>query len=85
VFRPSTGTWYILTSRSNFTTYLIHQWGLSGDTLVPADYDGDGKADFAVWRSTPCTWYILLSSTNYSTYIAQQWGASTDIPVNKRP
>ena len=34
VYRPSTGTWYILQSSTNYTTYLSQQWGISTDVPV---------------------------------------------------
>jgi hypothetical protein len=85
VFRPSTGGWYILKSSTNYGTYVAQPWGLSSDTPVPGDYDGDGKTDLAVFRPSTGVWYILQSSTNDTTYVAQPWGLSSDIPVLKRP
>jgi hypothetical protein len=31
VYRPSTGWWYILTSSSNYTSYIAQPWGESTD------------------------------------------------------
>ena len=42
------------------------QWGIASDQFVPADFDGDLKTDWAVWRPGPgtsSTIYILQSST----------------------
>ena len=81
VYRPSTGTWWILESSTNDTAHLAQTWGASTDIPVAGDYDGDGKPDMAVYRPSTGTWWILKSSTNYTTYVSQQWGVSTDIPV----
>jgi hypothetical protein len=70
----------VRTSRSNYalTTYT---WGVSTDTPVPGDYDGDGRTDVAVYRPSAGIWYVLLSSTNYATYTTYTWGMGTDFPV----
>ena len=81
VYRPSTGSWYVLKSSSNYTTRVVYAWGASTDVPVPGDYDGDGKTDLAVYRPSTSTWFILNSSTNYTTSNSYQLGASGDIPV----
>src|SRR5204863_4177635 len=78
--RPSTGEWWV-----SYNTYggnsdgYPRLWGLAGDIPVPADYDGDGRTDFAYWRPSTGEWCILRSS-DYSIATEQlgQWG---DIPV----
>ncbi|HEY0545376.1 MAG TPA: PQQ-dependent sugar dehydrogenase [Pyrinomonadaceae bacterium] len=72
VFRPSTGVWYI---RQSFTNSLrAFQFGQSGDTITPGDYDGDGKTDAGVWRGG--VFYVLRSSDN--TVLVQAWGQAGD-------
>ena len=53
-------------------------WPGLGDTPVPADYDGDGKADAAIWRNSAGVWIIPRSSSNNTTYMFAAWGASGD-------
>jgi uncharacterized delta-60 repeat protein len=73
VFRPSNGAWYLLNSSSGFAGV---SFGISTDKIVPADYDGDGKTDVAVYRNG--TWYLQRSQLGF-TGIA--FGASDDVPV----
>ena len=43
-----------------------------GDRPIPADYDGDGKADIGVFRETTGAWFILRSSNG--TLLQVMWG-----------
>jgi len=89
VWRASTGMWYWLQSSTGYsrTAFGALEWGVSalGDVPVPADYDGDGKTDPAVWRASSGTWYWLRSLDAYSRAASRvvQWGVASlgDEPV----
>ncbi len=75
--------WYY--QLSNFASGFAFNsvWGTAGDKIVPGDYDGNGKADFAVFRPSDGVWYILNSTnqnTAANTTSGFQWGLSGDIP-----
>jgi hypothetical protein len=53
-------------------------WPGLSDTPAPGDYDGDGKADPAIWRGNTGVWIVPLSSGSYSTYLFRAWGAVGD-------
>jgi hypothetical protein len=74
---PGASQWYIL---NFFFGFRIQLWGLPGDVPVPADYDGDGITDIAVWRPIEGNWY-LLPSILAGGFSVQQWGLPGDIPV----
>ena len=75
VWRPSSGTWYVLGAVQTY-----YQFGTSGDTPVPGDFDGDGKTDFSVFRPSNGDWYITKSSVG-SGFDEIHFGLSTDLPA----
>lgn len=88
VFRRTTGGgqafWWIRQSTTG--TDRVVAFGITGtsssngDTPVPADYDGDGKFDIAVYRfggiATPNNAFIVLRSSNLTVQY-QPWGNFT--------
>ena len=77
VFRPSTGTFFVLNSGSN--TFSINSFGTNGDVPVSGDFDGDRRADIAIFRPSTGEWWINRSSTGAT--VAAQFGNSTDKPT----
>jgi YD repeat-containing protein len=66
------------------TAALLVSWGASGDVPVAADYDGDGRADLAVFRPGTGDWWIIESAQGYewqTGYLHVLWGVAGDVPL----
>lgn len=90
VWRPGAtagaqSNFYVLQSGTN--TFLSAQFGQNGDDpTVVNDYDGDNKADFAVYRvgataGAPSFWYYRPSGTAGVNFTTVQWGQNGDFPA----
>lgn len=51
-------------------------WGNNGDRAVRGDFDGDGRADAAVFRPSNAVWYLRNSSNGAA--VTQIWGLASD-------
>jgi parallel beta-helix repeat protein len=99
VYDAQTGMWYI---RFNLNKAAVsdkmplqvatisQQWGFKGSTAVPGDYNGDGRADLAVYSRYDGRWYILsLGGSSVPKNIPgprvlayqRNWGFTGAIPV----
>lgn len=66
-------------------------WGSGEQRAVPADYDGDGKTDLAVFDPATAVWHIMYSGFGRDVAKAAlalpgfgaaiQWGLPGDVPV----
>lgn len=72
-WRPSDASYRVL---GNTSPVFV---GSPGDVPVPADYDGDGATDFAVWTPATATWRIRRSSDGASVTFV--YGQPGDVPV----
>ena len=82
VFRPDSGSWFVLNSSNN--SFNAVGFGSATDILTPGDFDGDGKTDYAVFRSADGAWYELSSNParpNAAVFRSKQFGTNGDIPV----
>jgi hypothetical protein len=82
VWRWSEGKFFVLTSRSNFTSGAWYGWGQVGDIPVGGiDADKDGKDDWVVWRPSENIFYVEYSGSGFTTSSWFGWGQAGDIPM----
>ena len=71
------GVWNFI--RSSNSSAAQQALGAATDLMVPADYDGDGTTDIAVYRPSDGTWYIVNSGDQVLT--STSFGTGIDVPV----
>lgn len=83
--------WNILSNGGSSAQRFEFGWRAleGGDGIAPGYYDGDNRADVAIWRSSGfmsgnLTFYIRPSTSvnaNPSAFYGVQWGAYLDFPM----
>lgn len=78
------GTWFVRENGGAAAT-VVRQFGLNsfasvGDRPICGDYNGDGKQDIAIYRSSNSSFY-WLNSPGFNNFSGIQFGQPGDFPV----
>ncbi len=57
---------------------MAFQFGQNGDKPIFGDFDGDGQADYVVYRPAEKIWYLFKSTEGFAGI---QFGLSDDKPL----
>ena len=74
IFRPSTGTWWILKSSTNYTIYVSQQWGVSSD--IPG---GSPTTPTPPAPATPTVTAMAVSGTAPAVGLTAQYTATATL------
>ena len=77
---PGASQWTILNANGELTGRAFGQEGV--DVPVPADYDGDGTVDLAVYRPTTAEWFILGSAVGPYSLAFGAPGLDAPVPAD---
>jgi hypothetical protein len=80
VFRPSTNTWYLLSSFSG--GYRSFAWGANGDIIAPINLTSD-YTQATVYRPSQGRWYTNIG--NGGVYYYFDFGGADEVPVSSLP
>jgi|GEM_PF-1919003 len=79
------GVWYFQLSTNpvpgSYTSYLRYGDPYGNDMPMPGDYDGDGKADPAIWRRNTGEWFINYSTGSGPFPYGYRFGVNGDKPI----
>lgn len=87
IYAPGTAYWQVLFSVSLATQGVYTWWGGVAGSIngipVPADYDGDGRADPAVYHQDTGLWELFPSTQGYQLYWGLFGGGPEYAPVTE--